>query len=38
MAALLICFGSGAQAQMMDTGLFLGGGLSYAWENFDTDD
>lgn len=38
MVTLLICFGSGAQAQMMDTGVFFGGGFSYAWENFDTDD
>jgi len=37
-AALLFCFGSSAQAQMADTGLFVGGGLSYAWEDFDTND
>jgi len=37
-AALLFCFGSGAQAQMKDTGFFIGGGISYAWEDFDTND
>jgi opacity protein-like surface antigen len=36
--AVLICLSSGAQAQMKDAGAFIGGGLSYAWHNLDTND
>ena len=36
--AVLIYFSSDTQAQMKDTGVFIGGGVSYAWNNFDTDD
>jgi opacity protein-like surface antigen len=33
-----ICFSSATHAQMKDTGVFIGGGLSYAWNNLDTND
>lgn len=36
-AVLVFCFTSGAQAQMRDTGLFIGAGVGYAWEDFEKD-
>ena len=41
MAALLavvFAFSHNVQAEIVEQGFFLGGGASYAWENFDTDE
>jgi len=36
LVVVTICLSSGTQAQMKDTGVFIGGGLCYAWNNFYT--
>lgn len=34
----VFAFSYNAQAEIKERGFFLGGGVGYAWENFDTDD
>jgi len=33
----IFCFHSGVQAQMKDTGAYIGAAASYVWENFESD-